>query len=64
MVTNQNRLSPYLGFLIIFINHKVIPFAIAHKISKCLKYIIRKLFNPGTPGYRNTYKKTFLVTYL
>ena len=20
--------------------------------------------NPGTPGYRNTYKKTFLVTYL
>ena len=41
MVTNQNRLSPYLGFLI---NHKVIPFAIAHKISKCLKYLIRKLF--------------------
>ena len=21
-------------------------------------------FNPGTPEYRNTYKKTFLVTYL
>ena len=25
---------------------------------------ILDLFNPGTPGYRNTYKKTFLVTYL
>ena len=22
------------------------------------------ILNPGTPGYRNTYKKTFLVTYL
>ena len=22
------------------------------------------MINPGTPGYRNTYKKTFLVTYL
>ena len=22
------------------------------------------LVNPGTPEYRNTYKKTFLVTYL
>ena len=22
-----------------------------------------RLFNPGTPEYRNTYKKTFLVTY-
>ena len=25
---------------------------------------ILKQINPGTPGYRNTYKKTFLVTYL
>ena len=25
---------------------------------------VNKLLNPGTPGYRNTYKKTFLVTYL
>ena len=47
MGTNQNRLSPYFGFLLYF--HKsqsytVIPFAITHRISKCLKHIIRKLF--------------------
>ena len=36
MVTNQNRLSPYLGFLLYFLNHKFIPFAITHRISKCL----------------------------
>ena len=43
--TNQNRLSPYLGFLLYC--HKsqsYIPFAITHRISKCLKHIIRKLF--------------------
>ena len=27
-----------------FINHKFTPFAITHRISKCLEYIIRKLF--------------------
>ena len=41
MYTNENWLSPYLG---IVINHKVIPFAITHRISKCFKHIIRKLF--------------------
>ena len=30
-------------FHYIFINHKFIPFAITHRISKCLKHIIRKL---------------------
>ena len=25
---------------------------------------VRNIINPGTPGYRNIYKKTFLVTYL
>ena len=43
MVTNQNRLSPYLGFLLYFHESQVIPFAITHRISKCLKHIIRKL---------------------
>ena len=40
MVMNQNRLS----FYYIFINRKVIHFAITHTNSKCLKHIIRKLF--------------------
>ena len=31
-------------FYYIFINHKFIPFAITHIISKCLKHITRKLF--------------------
>ena len=30
------------SFYYIFINHKFIPFAITHRISKCLEYIIRK----------------------
>ena len=37
MVTNQNRLSAYLGFLLYFINHKVIPYAITRRIRKCFK---------------------------
>ena len=37
MVTNQNRLSAYLGNLLyIFLNHKVRQFAIVYGILKCL----------------------------
>ena len=33
-----------------------------NNVSHTIEFFI--YFNPGTPGYRNTYKKTFLVTYL
>ena len=40
MVTNQNRLSPYLGFLLYFQRSQSYrPFVITHRISKCLKHI-------------------------
>ena len=43
MVTNQNRLSAYFGFLFYFHNSGRMPFVITHRISKCLKRIILKL---------------------
>ena len=32
--------------------------------SNQTNYMSRGDLNPGTPEYRNTYKKTFFVTYL
>ena len=38
MVTNQNRLSAYLGFLLYFHKPQSYTLAITHRISKCLKH--------------------------
>ena len=44
MVTNQNRLSAYLGFLLYFHKSQSYTLEVIHGISKCSKLIIRKLF--------------------
>ena len=41
---NKTRYLHIWDFYYIFINRKIIPFAIAHRISKRLKHIIQKLF--------------------
>ena len=38
MVTNHNSLTAYFELFLFFINHKVISFAVPHKISKCLNH--------------------------
>ena len=44
MVTNRKWLAAYFGVLNIFLNRKVVLFAITYRILKCSKRIIMGLF--------------------
>ena len=46
MVTNQNRVSAYLGFLFYFLKLQSWHFANAYRILKYLKCKIQLLFKP------------------
>ena len=55
--------SPPLAHKIIFLEKKSTS---SSKIGFSIEYSCHTIINinPGTPEYRNTYKKTFFVTYL
>ena len=64
---NFEKMGQYGEFGCIFLHNyafKIFHFLYKHNYIVSVDGSSIVLHIPGTPGYRNTYKKTFFVTYL